>query len=87
MKKVLLLIALGLGLTVGSANHLVIENGKKVEYVKYEEGQADTTFVDGKIAFVTETKELEDKLHKLDSLNKAMTRQAIYFGHYEYLLP
>ena len=87
MKKVLLLIALGLGLAVSNANHLVIENGKKVEYVKYEEGQADTTFVDGKIAFVTETKELEDKLHKLDSLNKAMIRQAIYFGHYEYLLP
>ena len=66
MKKVLLLIAIGLATSLGSANHLIIENGKKVESVVYAEGQADTTYVDGKIAFIVDHEKMQNKI---DSIN------------------
>lgn len=74
MKKVLLLIALSLGLAVGSANHLVIENGKKVEYVKYAEGQADTTYVDGKIAFIIDNDRMKAKADSINACLDSHTR-------------
>lgn len=74
MKKVLLLIALGLATSLGSANHLIIENGKKVESVVYEVGQADTTYVDGKIAFIVDYEKIQGKKDSIDSCLSSHTR-------------